>query len=74
LVSVPEIAKWILDNSLRINILETQSAPQRFVAVEVASPRSATELTVLLSSGLRIEVKRGFDILTLRQLVAGLEA
>ena len=46
---------------------------QRFVAVEVAGPRSGSELTVLLSGGLRIEVKRGFDTLTLRQLVAALE-
>ena len=51
-----------------------QSKPQRFVAVEVAGPRTAGELTVLLSGGLRIEVKRGFDTLTLRQLVAALEA
>jgi hypothetical protein len=51
-----------------------QSTAQRFVAVEVASPCSGAELTVLLSGGLRIEVKRGFDTLTLRQLVAALEA
>ena len=50
-----------------------QSSSQRFVAVEVAGPRSS-ELTVLLSGGLRIEVKRGFDTLTLRQLVKALEA
>ena len=50
--------------------------PQRFVAVEVAGPNSAggDELTVLLPGGLRIEVKRGFDAGTLRQLVAVLEA
>jgi hypothetical protein len=42
--------------------------------VEVAGPRSGSELTVLLSGGLRIEVKRGFDTLTLRQLVTALEA
>ena len=51
-----------------------QSPSQRFVAVEVAGPRSGSELTVLLSGGLRIEVKRGFDTLTLRQLVAALES
>jgi hypothetical protein len=51
-----------------------QSTTQRLVAVEVAGPRSAGELTVLLSGGLRIEVKRGFDTVTLRQLVAALEA
>ena len=38
--------------------------PQRWVAVELA---------MLLSSGRRIEVKRGFDAGTLRQLVAVLE-
>jgi hypothetical protein len=51
-----------------------QSGSQRFIAVEVASPRSGSELTVLLSGGLRIEVKRGFDTVALRQLVAALEA
>jgi hypothetical protein len=51
-----------------------QATSQRFVAVEVTGPRGGNELTVLLSAGLRIEVKRGFDTLTLRQLVAALEA
>jgi hypothetical protein len=46
----------------------------RFVAVEVADERGgAGELTVLLSGGRRIEVKRGFDAGTLRQLVSVLE-
>jgi hypothetical protein len=49
--------------------------PQRLVAVEVAGSRTGgTELTVVLHAGLRIEVKRGFDAGTLRQLVAALEA
>jgi hypothetical protein len=48
--------------------------PQRFVAVEVARPRGDSELTVLLSGGLRVEVKPGFDAGTLRQLIAVLEA
>jgi hypothetical protein len=47
--------------------------PQTFVAVEVARPCGG-ELTVLLSSGLRVEVKAGFDAGTLRQLIAVLEA
>ena len=48
---------------------------QRFVAVEVAHARcGGRELTVLLSSGLRVEVKPGFDAGTLRQLIAVLEA
>ena len=48
--------------------------PQRFVAVEVASPRGGAELAVLLSSGLRVEVKPGFDAGMLRQLIAVLES
>ena len=48
--------------------------PQRFVAVEVARPNCGAELAVLLSSGLRVEVKAGFDAGTLRQLIAVLEA
>jgi hypothetical protein len=49
--------------------------PQRFVAVEVAGSRyGGSELTVLLPGGVRIEVKRGFDSVTLRQLVSVLEA
>jgi hypothetical protein len=48
--------------------------PQRFVAVEVAGSLRGGELTVLLSGGRRIEVKRGFDAGTLRQLMAALEA
>jgi hypothetical protein len=47
---------------------------QRWVAVEVAGHRvGGSELAVLLSSGRRIEVKRGFDAGTLRQLVVVLE-
>ena len=48
------------------------NAAQRWVGVEVAGHNSG-ELSVLLSSGRRIEVKRGFDGTTLRQLVAVLE-
>src|SRR5580698_8408135 len=44
--------------------------PQRFVAVEVARPHCVAELTVLLSSGLRVAVKPGFDAGMLRQLIA----
>ena len=48
--------------------------PQRLVAVEVGGPSTCgSELAVLLSSGRRIEVKRGFDAGTLRQLVTVLE-
>ena len=48
--------------------------PQRFVLAEVTGHTGrGGELAVLLSSGRRIEVKRGFDAGTLRQLVAVLE-
>ena len=48
--------------------------PQRFVEAEVAGHTGCGgELAVLLSSGRRIEVRRGFDAGTLRQLVAVLE-
>ena len=48
--------------------------PQRWIALEVAGePGHGGELSVLLSGGRRIEVKRGFDVVTLRQLVAVLE-
>ena len=47
---------------------------QKWVAVEVAEPHGpGAELVVVLSGGRRIEVKRGFDGGTLRQLVAALE-
>lgn len=48
--------------------------PQRFVEAEVAGHAgSGSGLAVLLSGGRRIEVKRGFDAGTLRQLMAVLE-
>ncbi len=47
---------------------------QRWVAVEVAARAAGSgELTVHLSGGRRIEVKRGFDAHTLRQLVSVLD-
>ena len=48
--------------------------PRRFVEAEVTGNTGCGgELVVLLSSGRRIEVKRGFDAGTLRQLVTVLE-
>jgi len=50
------------------------SEPQRWVAVEVAGHSGCGgELSVLLSGGRRIEVKRGFDASTLRQMLTVLE-
>jgi len=51
------------------------SDPQRWISVEVAPHNSqGIELAVLLSTGRRIEVKRGFDAGTLRRIVAVLES
>ncbi len=51
-----------------------QGGAQRWVGVEVAEQRGdGEELAVVLSSGRRIEVKRGFDADTLRRLVIELE-
>ena len=48
--------------------------PRRFIEAVVAGHTGCGgELTVLLCSGRRIEVKRGFDAGALRQLVAVLE-
>ena len=52
-----------------------RTEPQRWVSVEVAD-RSAdinSELTVVLGCGRRVEVRRGFDPGTLRELVTALE-
>ena len=47
---------------------------QRWVAVEVAAKRAdGVELCLVLEGGRRIEVQRGFDVETLRRLVAELE-
>lgn len=47
--------------------------PQQLLAVEVAVPACcASELTVVIG-GRRIEVKPGFDVTTLQQLVTALE-
>ena len=45
-----------------------------WIAVEMAGrDASGSEITVLLTTGRRVEVKRGFDAGTLRQLLAVLE-
>jgi hypothetical protein len=50
------------------------ATPPQWVAVELSAERGETgELAVLLPSGYRIEVQRGFDATTLRQLVSALE-
>ncbi|MGB8029511.1 MAG: hypothetical protein WCF30_07575 [Terracidiphilus sp.] len=50
------------------------SGVQRWVAVEVAAKRpDGAELCLVLDGGRRIEVKRGFDVETLRRVVVALE-
>jgi transposase-like protein len=49
-------------------------ATPRWVAVEIAAPTAAASgLTLVVGAGRRIEVGRGFDAATLRQLVSALE-
>jgi hypothetical protein len=51
----------------------TMQSP-RFVQVDVTAPASiGGALSVLLAGGRRIEVSRGFDVGTLRQLITVLE-
>jgi hypothetical protein len=46
----------------------------RWVAVEVGAKRGdGAELSIVLTSGRRIEVTRGFDVETLRRVVVALE-
>lgn len=46
----------------------------RWVAVEVGAKRGdGAEFSIVLTSGLRIEVTRGFDVETLRRVVVALE-
>jgi hypothetical protein len=50
------------------------ATPPQWVAVELSAKSGAAgELAVLLPSGYRIEVNRGFDVTTLRQLLSALE-
>ena len=59
--------------------LRKQSAahtqPQRWVSIEVAGRNTETgsELMVVLGCGRKVEVRRGFDVGTLRELVTALE-
>jgi hypothetical protein len=51
-----------------------KSRSQRWVTVEVAAQSNcSSELVLVLSNERRIEVKRGFDATTLRELVGVLE-
>ena len=54
---------------------EEGAGPSRWLAVELAGahPADASGLAVVLTGGRRIEVGRGFDALTLQQLLSLLE-
>ena len=70
-----DIALSTLSRHLRRYRREEAGAVQspRFVQVEVTTPAGVSSpLIVLLTGGRRIEVSRGFDAGTLRQLIAAL--
>ena len=72
-VALSTLARYV--KRYRQRPAEAEGAP-RWVAVEVAKSESGTGgsgLSVVLGEGRRIEVGRGFDAATLRQLVAALE-
>jgi hypothetical protein len=60
---------------LRRQTLDGGDGSNRWVGVELSGPKpiGGSELAVVLPSGRRIEVKRGFDAGTLEQLVLLLE-
>jgi hypothetical protein len=51
-----------------------KAATEQLVAVEIIdNNQHRTEVAVVLRCGVRVEVCRGFDVLTLRQVMAALE-
>ena len=72
-VPVKTLARYV--TRYRQRPAEAEGAP-RWVAVEMAESESSaggSGLSVVLGGGRRIEVGRGFDEATLRQLVTALE-
>ena len=73
-LSLRTLGRYVARSRKQPNVVAEANKPQRLVAVEVTgASECGSELAVLLSTGRRIEVKRGFDASTLRQLVAVLE-
>ena len=75
--SLKSLARYITGSRQRLQAPSTEAKPQRWASVEVAAPDDKTNadagLSILTAKGPRIEVKRGFDALTLRHLLAALE-
>jgi hypothetical protein len=54
---------------------EGDQQQQQLIAVEIVDAQAfRAELVVVLARGRRVEVARGFDVTTLQQVVAALEA
>lgn len=69
-VSLNTLARYVVRRRQKTDTSETQ----RWVEVETAGRKATgSELAVVLTGGRRIEVRRGFDIATLQQLVTALE-
>jgi hypothetical protein len=69
-----EVSRSALARYLKRHWQRAAAAPRQWVAVEIAAPgATGSRLWVVLRGGQRIEVGRGFDAATLRQLVTALE-
>jgi hypothetical protein len=76
--SLKSLDRYIAGLRQQSSAPSTESKQQRWASVELApsankASTSDTGLAILLAKGRRIEVKRGFDALTLRHLLAALE-
>ena len=73
-VTLKTLARYVTRSRKQAAEGNKPEKPQRLIPVELAGQKTRSEvLTVLLQGGIRIEVKRGFDSGTLRQLVGALE-
>lgn len=73
-VKLKTLARYVTRFRKRASSGTEPGKPQQLIPVELAGHKTQSEvLTVLLSGGIRIEVKRGFDPGTLRQLIGTLE-
>ena len=69
-----EVSRNALSRYVKRSRQRQAGAGQRWIAAEVAEGGAAASgLSVVVGGGCRIEVGRGFDAATLRQLLAALE-
>jgi len=75
--SLKSLDRYIAAVRQRSQMPPNEAKPQRWASVEVAVPVGKTGadagLSILTATGRRIDVKRGFDALTRRHLLAALE-